>query len=185
MDRVVVDASECVWSGLLEAVGEVALSCWYAADESGHYQMPEAETGLQAARQFADAFEVTDRTQWINVRVWREARGVDEDGEPVEGRWGEDTYTVTRDPAEPACAGDEHDWRAEHAVLGGLAENPGVWGSGGGVKISRVCAHCGAYQHTDTWATNQADGTQGHTSVSYEAADERSLAWVRASGEGG
>ncbi|OFV82365.1 MAG: hypothetical protein A2Y78_08455 [Acidobacteria bacterium RBG_13_68_16] len=87
---------------------------------------------------------------------------------------------TTIEPDEPECAdGHEHDWQAPHEVLGGLEENPGVWGNGGGVIIKRVCAHCGTYKVTNTWATDPRNGTivKGNV-VSYEDADEDSLAWV-------
>src|SRR5690606_1602198 len=79
---------------------------------------------------------------------------------------------------EPECADDQdHDWQSPHEVLGGLEENPGVQGHGGGVIIREVCAHCGKYKITDTWANH--GGQQGFTSVKYEDADERSREWAR------
>jgi hypothetical protein len=88
------------------------------------------------------------------------------------------TADLTVHPHEPDCIDDDdHDWQTPHAVLGGLKENPGVRGNGGGVIVRRVCARCGCYRTTNTWATNPSDGTP-MTSVSYEEADENSQAWV-------
>jgi hypothetical protein len=44
------------------------------------------------------------------------------------------------------------------------------------VMIREVCAHCGRYRVTDTWANRGAE--QGYTDVSYEDADESSMEWV-------
>lgn len=79
------------------------------------------------------------------------------------------TVTVDPDePDEPSCSHGGHDWRAPHEIVGGLEENPGVRGHGAGVIMTRVCVNCGCGRHTDTWAQNREDGTQGHTSVRYE-----------------
>jgi len=56
----------------------------------------------------------------------------------------------------PACSEPAHDWHTEDS---GLAENPGVFGHGGGVVIRHVCAHCGLIRVVDTWAD---DGRGGH-----------------------
>jgi hypothetical protein len=92
----------------------------------------------------------------------------------------ETRVTVAIDPEEPDCAeGREHDWRAPYSVLGGLKENPGVQGHGGGGVICKtVCAYCGAYKVEDSWAQRPDNGEQGLHSTSYEEADEDSLAWV-------
>lgn len=83
------------------------------------------------------------------------------------------------DPSEPECIeGEEHDWRSPYSVLGGLKENPGVWGHGGGIIIKTVCAHCGAYKIDDSWAQNPENGEQGLDSVEYHAPDDVSLAWL-------
>jgi hypothetical protein len=39
-----------------------------------------------------------------------------------------------------------HDWRVPHCVVGGLRENPGVWGLPSGVELNDVCAKCGAWR---------------------------------------
>ncbi len=83
---------------------------------------------------------------------------------------------VAIDPVEPACPHGEHDWQAPHALVGGLAENPGVQGHGGGVVVHEACLHCGAQRATDTWATNPRTGEQGYRSLSYGPAGTYSVA---------
>lgn len=87
--------------------------------------------------------------------------------------------TITIEPDEPECSADAHDWKTPHSVLGGIKENPGVWGNGGGVIAREVCAHCGRYRETNTWAQRRDTGEQGLTEVKYEDADDSSLEWLR------
>jgi len=82
-----------------------------------------------------------------------------------EGRWepGEDgdpvyEYTHTYDPTPPPCTGTEHEWEATVEQEGGLEENPGVWGHGGGVVIHDHCRHCGTRRTRDTWAQDDTTG---------------------------
>ena len=85
----------------------------------------------------------------------------------------EELVTVTLDPDEPDCSGDEHEWAAPYKLVGGIRENPGVWGHGGGVIINEVCLSCGCARVTDTWAQDPATGVQGLRSVAYyEVGDE-------------
>lgn len=92
--------------------------------------------------------------------------------------------TVTLEAIEPDCVEgddffvDDHDWQAPYAVVGGLRENPGVWGHGAGVVIKEVCAHCGRYRVTDTWAQRRDTGEQGLCEVTYREPDHDSLAWL-------
>lgn len=51
---------------------------------------------------------------------------------------------------EPACSDGEHDWQRPHEIVGGLEENPGVFGCGGGERISEVCSKCHLGRHTTT-----------------------------------
>ena len=77
--------------------------------------------------------------------------------------------TIDIDPIEPICTKDDHDWQAPIELVGGIEENPGVQGHGGGVIIHEICVHCATHRRTDTWAQNPATGEQGLDSVSYEA----------------
>lgn len=90
-----------------------------------------------------------------------------------------DTDTLTIDPPAPDCADEcEHDWQTPYTVVGGVRENPGVWGSGHGqVRCTSVCSHCGTYVTIDYGATDRSNGSQ-MTSTSYREPDELSLAWI-------
>jgi len=93
----------------------------------------------------------------------------------------EDSHRVAFEAEEASCDHDDgHDWRSPHAVLGGLSENPGVWGGPNGGTTSReVCGHCGLYRTYQSHATNRSDGTT-YAATDYEPADEASLEWVAA-----
>lgn len=137
----------------------------------GHAELQiEADSAQEAAQEYVDggSWGDIDRTTWINVRV----REICPD----------ESIKISIDPDEPSCTeeNDEHDWQSPFDVVGGIEENPGVWGKGGGVTIKEVCAHCAAYRNTDTWATDPATGEQGLRSVSYAPADEESQAWLDA-----
>jgi hypothetical protein len=133
----------------------------------------EGMTASEAAQKYVDDGlwgEITSTT-WVSVSTYRK----DEDGEIYD----EKGHTIAIDPGEPDCVdGEEHDWRSPYSVVGGLKENPGVHGHGGGVICKEVCAHCGAYKITDSWAQNPETGEQGLDSVEYQDADDDSREWV-------
>jgi hypothetical protein len=133
-----------------------------------------AESAEEAAQDYVDGGDWDDieETTWINVYV----QEIDEAGEAVGDR---ERIKITLDPEEPDCENaDEHDWQSPHEVVGGLKENPGVYGHGGGVIITEVCAHCGGYRERDTWAQDHETGEQGLESVEYREADDASREWV-------
>lgn len=79
-----------------------------------------------------------------------------------------DQATIEVAPDEPECIGDEeHDWQSPIELVGGIPENPGVWGHGGGVIIHEACLRCGCRRRTDTWAQRRDTGERGLTQVSY------------------
>jgi hypothetical protein len=142
-------------------------------------------------------YEVSDGTSWDTIEAANDDAAIEaaeawlRDGDwPDEEtvylsaavmRDGEEigTVEVTLPPRAPACVrGHDHEWCRPVEVVGGLRENPGVHGSGGGVKVTEVCRHCGRRQHTDTWATDPRNGQQGVERVWYSEPDEGSLAWV-------
>jgi len=110
-----------------------------------------------------------------------------------DGEWGDDhgtliaTVHITSDTGEkcvvdviisatePDCDGGQHDWQSP-AWLGGLKENPGVWGHGAGICSVEVCALCGVYHHLDTAHDDGHGATMRYEE--YAPADERSEAWV-------
>jgi hypothetical protein len=117
------------------------------------------EEALEEARSNVDRsnYSSCEGTLWIDVRV-----DCEETGES-------DSDSVTLEPDAPSCSDDhEHEWCSPHALVGGLEENPGVHGHGGGVIITEVCRHCGCKRVTDTWAQRPDTGEQGLRSVSYE-----------------
>lgn len=127
----------------------------------------DASSAAEAVDEFFDGC-LWDRDQptfWYDVRSWREA--ITEAGEIV--RIDEATHTRQIDPPEPPCVdGQGHDWRSPHEIVGGIRENPGVWGHGGGVIMHECCVRCGCRRTTDTWAQRQDTGEQGLESVEYE-----------------
>lgn len=168
-----------VWDTDANVVSVTIDPGWYADDGTGQVYYPDATSADAAAQEYVAGGEwgPLERTTWVRVRTWRAATGR-ADGETIHGRVYEDTQRVSVDPDVPKCTQDEHEWRSPHSVLGGLEENPGVQGHGGGVVITEVCRHCGVYRVRDTWAQDPETGEQGLDSVTYESADEQSLAYV-------
>lgn len=169
--------------GEIDGNPAVVLPGWTVTDGDCevHYDVASAR---KAAQQYVDdgdyGQEQVDSTAWVDVAVWRVGVALDKDGDVYPGeiddsrRW----HTIAIDPEEPECVADEHDWHSPHSVVGGIAENPGVWGHGGGVIVKEVCAHCGVYRIRDTWAQRPDTGEQGLESVKCLPADEVSLRWV-------
>ena len=151
------------------------MTTWICRDDQGPEVLIEADRAAEAAQEYVDQGDYgqasATETTWVPVRCtpsWRGARFENET----------EYVTIAIHPVEPACAdGHEHDWCAPHELLGGIPEAPGAWGHGGGVVSRDVCRHCGVYRVTDTDAQDAA-GAQGLVAVSYEDADEESLAWV-------
>lgn len=67
----------------------------------------------------------------------------------------------------PKCDKSRHTWRRPWSIVGGLKENPGVHGKGGGVIITDVCITCGCARHTDTWADDGRGGVRRGNAVTY------------------
>jgi len=134
------------------------------ADGSGVRETIKADGLERAVMEAKSRINTTtydvESTIWISVHI--DALGAEGDWDHVE------TVTVGLDPDEPECTEAEHDWQSPIEIVGGLKENPGVWGNGGGVIITEVCMHCGCERVTDTWAQNSETGKQGLKSVSYE-----------------
>lgn len=141
----------------------------------------------------SDEDAVAQTTAWLRGGDWHTDDGtawVHGSVKPIGGIYdsddaGEDLFPsgtiyvdVAINPDEPECTGQEHDWQSPLKVVGGVEENPGVYGHGGGVTITEVCAICGIYRVTDTWAQDPGTGAQGLRSVAYRAKDDVSEAWV-------
>lgn len=174
----------------LDARVNTAYRTWLASDEIRTYRCggeswQGGEDGVECS-----PGEIRETLYDMGAEGWddvTETMWVDNFADPVDPATDEEIadervcVTTTVDPVEPDCIDKHtaHDWQSPHEVVGGIESNPGCWGKGGGVMIKEVCARCGAYKHNDTWATNQTNGTQGHTSTSYESADDESLAWIQ------
>ena len=123
------------------------------------------EAAIKAAREeVAHYAERPVSTVWVDVSV---------EGDP---------WRVAINPPPPPCSGGGHKWESPYSLIGGLRENPGVWGNGGGVIYRECCSHCGAFRETDTWATDPETGEQGLTSVTYSEPTEASMRWVERKG---
>ena len=159
----------------------VVLPGWFADDGNAEIHIPDADSGEDAARQYVEGGDWGDRSEtvWIDVWAWRRGFALDEDGRVITIEMDRARHTIELEPEEPECEhADGHDWQSPYEVLGGCRSNPGVWGHGGGVVIREVCAHCGMYRITDTWATDKSSGRQGLMSVKYADADEASIRWI-------
>lgn len=146
---------------------------WIATDGNGPEVQYEAQSSKLAAMLYVDDGDWDDshtKTTWIQVFI--RPAGIED--ERSESHW------VRLDPPTPFCedGSRHHEWECPHEIVGGLKENPGVFGHGGGVKIKSVCQRCGLYRITDTWATNPANGEQGLESVEYLQPDDQSVEWV-------
>lgn len=76
------------------------------------------------------------------------------------------------DAEDPTCLESdrdfaEHHWDSPLSIVGGIKENPGVFGKGGGVVCTTVCLRCGCRRTVDTWS-NGPSGQQGLTTEEYE-----------------
>jgi hypothetical protein len=143
-------------------------------DGNGEIEI-EAESARAACAACADSGDWGSeaKTTWVSF-VARKVK-VDEEGS-AEGET--ERHTIEVPPTVADCWAGEHDWVSPLSVVGGVAENPGVIGHGGGVKITKVCCYCGRYRIEDTWAQNPATGEQGLESLEYREADEISEAWL-------
>lgn len=144
----------------------------WSCSDGGEAVEIEAPTPEEAAQVYVDTgdWAPVASTSWIHVHV-----------APVDDPDAGERIRVRVDPEEPSCHGDPyqpHDWLSPHAVVGGIRDNPGVYGHAGGVIITEVCRRCGEYRVTDTWATDPETGEQGLRSLSYREPDEVSLRWA-------
>lgn len=182
--------NETLLPAAAEAMRDVARDAWLASDEERDWRVGGdawgGDSGTVSAvcpSEIADRLsddcrdgEWGDRTETLWVNDW--ATPIDPvTDEPIYGERVDVTTTIEVD--EPDCEKSEHDWQSPHDIVGGCEENPGVQGNGGGVVITEVCAHCGMYKITDTWAQNRSTGEQGLTSVEYADADDRSEQWLK------
>lgn len=143
------------------------MNTYICNDGNGDVEI-KAESPQDAAQEYVDGGEFSpgrgEGTTWVNVAV------TDSEGDVTRCK-------IAIDPDEPDCTGEAHDWQSPIRIVGGIKENPGVHGHGGGVTIHEVCALCGCHRHRDTWAQDSEDGTQGLQSVRYEDGDDDTTEW--------
>lgn len=138
-------------------------------DEIVDMEIDEIEE--HAADQLRMDLEDENKTWWETIWYCP----VDEDENEIGD---EDCIDIAIDPIEPGCEEwHEHDWYSPHDIVGGLEENPGVFGHGGGVIIVEICRHCGCRRTTDTWAQRPDTGKQGLRSIQYETVDSIIERW--------
>jgi len=168
------------------AAHDAAQEAWRVSDEPRDWEVhdDQAQDTLHdvAPDDIADAIE-----EWLTDGDWDPSEGplyltayacpIDPTTGTADGAH-RVTAEVTIEQDAPDCEGDEeHDWCAPHSVVGGLRENPGVYGAGAGITSRRVCSHCGAY--TVYESARQDSGTgRYHEATSYEEPDDDSLEWV-------
>ena len=150
--------------------GRIATDQWDLIEDGYVYDTitaDDADDALASAKECFDrsAYDSTTTT-WVDIEVRN----------PITEETGSETIQI--DPEEPECESEAltHDWRAPLILVGGISENPGVWGHGGGVICKKACIRCGAQRLTDSWAQRPDTGEQGLRSVSYEAAGHYDLA---------
>lgn len=135
-------------SGAPEEHGASATPTWSVSDSSGVEERIEADTARDAAEEYIASGDWPDesRTSLHAVQV----RRADDDSYSAT-----ETIVVAREPEEPECSADEHDWRTDGAI-----------GHGGGTITDHTCAHCGCRRVIDTDASAD-DGSDGHRTVEY------------------
>lgn len=136
--------------------------------------MDAAQASAQAWAREGD-YDTTEGTVYVDVWVLPH----DQEGEPDDDE--AERVTVALDQPEPRCVSpDGHDWRSPHWLVGGLEENPGVWGKDGmGVLINEACLRCGCLRRTDTGAQRHDTGARGFREVTYDPAHYDVPAWDR------
>lgn len=134
---------------------------WTARDGESGVEEDLGVCSLKKARRLAEEWQRGGDYGDVTETIWTDVYLTSETGH-------KETITVEIEPEEPGCDGESHEWSDDVDLVGGIKENPGVWGHGGGVTIDECCTRCGCRRHTDTWAQRRDTGEQGLTSVSYE-----------------
>ena len=145
------------------------MSAIYVCDDGNAPVEISADSADEAAAVYVSAGDWGDHPTTIWVRVWVYPEDDEDDRE---------SHLIPVHPEAPDCIDPhDHDWQSPE-WLGGCEENPGVWGHGGGAIIREVCARCGVYRRTDTWAQDPDTGEQGLESIEYLESDTASEMWV-------
>ena len=146
-------------------------------EDSGASEIIEADSLEDAMNQARDW--ASDGSYQERVMVTVRATLLDRKGKPVPYETASDEVEAGPEPEEPECAeGKEHDWCAPYEVVGGIEENPGVWGLGGtSMSFLTVCRHCGSYRTVLSRGSQRNPG-ELEEETSYEEPNEASLEWV-------
>lgn len=161
----------------------LVLPGWYADDGNAEVYFPDAKSGKEAAEQYVEDGDYGDSGGIVEVSYWKRAICMykDEDGEEdIDDDVKIDYETIDveiQTPEPPCCQEEGHNWESPHELLGGLEENPGVWGHGAGVIENTVCSNCGMQRCIDTAATDPSTGRE-FTEYSYKEPNEKTLAWA-------
>lgn len=144
---------------------EIATSRWWSVsdgfDLNGEELSPDPAEALKQAIAIVRGnmgeldYTVGD-THWLSVQIRSTNEAYDE--------------LIAINPTPPGCVnGHEHEWHAPFALVGGVADNPGVFSVPGssGTITKEVCKHCNCGKSTNTGARNPNTGHQNLTSVSY------------------
>lgn len=147
--------------------------CVFVADDrNADIEYNYCDSLYEAAKEYVEDGDWGDRskTDWVTIYAWNRWKLGDI---VIDDHDSEKSFSIPIEAEEPECSEGEHDWCAPYEVVGGIKENPGVWGHGGGVIIHEICRHCGCLRTTDTWAQRHDDGTQGLVSVEYDDGDHK------------
>lgn len=149
----------------------VMLPGWFADDGNAEVYFPEAKTGKEAAEEYVSdgSWGESDESVAIRVSTWR--IGFIVDNNIVENTsFDEDSHLIVLHPEEPECKAsedNEHWWISPYELVGGIKENPGVWGTGGcGIRSVEVCGYCGMAKIYQT-ASQGYDTEYDHNSIYY------------------
>jgi hypothetical protein len=78
-----------------------------------------------------------------------------------------------------------HVWESPYSLVGGLRENPGVWGgSGTSMSFESVCARCGKYRR-EYEPGSQRNPDEALREITIRDRDEESEAWLKERHEDG
>ncbi|MCH8517910.1 MAG: hypothetical protein LAT68_16530 [Cyclobacteriaceae bacterium] len=132
----------------------------FTCSDSYHTSSITANTPEEAAEAFCSDFDSSERSVAYRVVVSGGTLGEEAD-----------EHIVVAHPPEPRCdaaCDGQHRWQSPHALVGGIEQNPGVWGTGGAsLRIEEVCVLCGTKRVTTT--PNQGfESEHDHTTISYE-----------------
>jgi len=137
---------------------------WFADDGNCEVHFPDHNDGHDAAQEYVAGgdWNSPDKSFAVPVHYYRKHL----DGEIDDSTTGAALIIVH--PPEPACSHDDgHDWQAPYEIVGGIRENPGVWGIGGaGISSSTVCLRCGMGREERT-ATQGRDTEYDHEQIIY------------------